>query len=67
MTTPTSRCVNCRKQYQHHVDEKCPFEASNFKEWPALTVEKVNSALFEYYKPTKPEPYISDLLSRLIL
>jgi hypothetical protein len=28
---PGDYCVNCDKQYQHHVDEKCPFEASTFK------------------------------------
>ncbi len=66
MTTPTSRCSNCRKQYQHHVDEKCPFEASSFKESPGLTVEKVNSALFQFYKPAVLEPYSDSLLRRIL-
>lgn len=66
MTHPASHCANCRKRYQYHVDEKCPFEASSFKESPALTVEKVNSALFQYYKPTKPEPYVSVLLRSIL-
>ena len=66
MTHPSQTCANCRKQYQHHVDEKCPFEASNFAAVTGLTVERVNSALFQYYKPTKPEPYVSSLLTRIL-
>lgn len=28
---PEDYCVNCGKQYQYHVDSKCPFEASTFE------------------------------------
>jgi hypothetical protein len=28
---PVDYCVNCQKEYQYHVDGKCPFEASTFK------------------------------------
>lgn len=31
MTSPTHYCANCGKQYQHHVEEKCPFEACTFQ------------------------------------
>lgn len=31
MIEPWRYCANCDKQYCYHVDEKCPFEASNFK------------------------------------
>lgn len=31
MTSPWHYCANCDKPYQYHIDEKCPFEASNFK------------------------------------
>jgi hypothetical protein len=31
---PRKPCVNCGKLYVEHIDEKCPFEASEFKHHP---------------------------------
>ena len=28
---PTSECLNCGKPGTVHIDQKCPFEASNFE------------------------------------